>query len=143
LSGLLLGVAGVVALPDLLRWSRVVLVALALAVTGLGLAWLSIRSHDVARAELALDRRAEPVLVSRVGHLAREGGWFYGQHRWLTVVSDADEQRAAAVVSDAGFDRFGLVAIDKVHYMAPTIVGFTAGAGYRIRLFSGTDLRVT
>jgi hypothetical protein len=132
-----------VALPDLLRWSRVVLVAFALAVTGLGLAWLSIRSHDIARAEVALDRRPEPVLVSRVGHLAREGGWFYGRHRWLTALTDADQQRAAEVVTKAGYDSFGLVALDVKDYRPPAIAGFASAASDRLRLFSGIDLRVT
>ncbi|MGQ0520686.1 MAG: hypothetical protein ACT4PX_06015, partial [Actinomycetota bacterium] len=75
-SGLAFGVAGVVALPRLRRWAAVSLVAAAAVVTGFGLMWTSIRTHDIGRASAALAARPEPVLVSRVGHLPREGGAF-------------------------------------------------------------------
>jgi len=141
-SGRLLGVCGVVSLPQLERWARVGFVALATGVTAFGLAWLSIRSHDVARAAQALVRQPEPVLVSRIAHLAREGGAFYGDKRYLTAVSRDDERFAATVVRAAGFDEFGLVTLGRGRPDA--IPGFRVeGAPRIVRYFSDVDVRVT
>lgn len=108
-SGLLLGVAGVVALPALRAWTRNAAVGLAVVITAFGLVWMSMRTHDFARALANLNRRPEPVLVSRVGHLAREGGAFYGDHLWLTAPTEADQRFAVHVIEAAGLKRFGLV----------------------------------
>jgi hypothetical protein len=108
-SGLLLGVVGVTCLPLLTRWARTSIVVLAAAVTCFGVAWLSVRSHDVARASEALARRPEPVLVSTNAHLVREGGWFAGDRRWLSAPRPSDPERAARVLIDAGVPSFGLV----------------------------------
>ncbi|MGI8685590.1 MAG: hypothetical protein ACR2MO_10975 [Acidimicrobiales bacterium] len=108
-SGLLLGVAGIAALPALRPWARNAVVGLAMVITAFGFVWMSIRTHDFGRALAALNRRPEPVLVSRIGHLAREGGLFYGDHRWLTAPTDADQLFAVHVLEEAGVTRFGLV----------------------------------
>ena len=109
-SGLLLAVVGVTCLPLLARWARTSIVVVAAGVTCFGVAWLSVRSHDVARASEALARRAEPVLVSRNAHLVREGGWYAGERRWLTGPHSADMDEAARVLAEAGVPAFGLVA---------------------------------
>ncbi|HZN12667.1 MAG TPA: hypothetical protein VFB78_00230 [Acidimicrobiales bacterium] len=133
-TGLVLTVAGVVALPLLVRWARIEVVALSVAVTVLGLAWLSVRSHSVADAAQALDRRPEPVVVSRVAYLAREVGATYGDKRWLTAVTDADFKEAMTVLRRAGVDRFAEVRI-----MPPTGPGSGATA---VRFFPGLYLSV-
>ena len=122
-SGLLLGVVGLRALPRLRAWARRGLLGLAAAVTAFGLVWTSSRTHDVARASAALNR-SEPVMVSRIGHLVREGGAFYGDRRWLTAATKADEQYAADVVARSGARRFGLVQF--ADREAPDIGGWTA-----------------
>lgn len=141
-SGLLLGVVGIARLRLLARWARLALVGTAAAVTCFGLAWLSVRSHDVARTVQALTDRPEPVLVSKVAHLAREGGWFAADHRWLTALSTPEQARAAHVVSSAGFDTFALVEIadgDPV----PPVPGWSVVGSDTLRYFSGVDLRIT
>ncbi len=73
LSGFLLAVLGWTALERRAPRLRVAMAALAAATTVAGVAWLALRSHDVDRAIAALEARTEPVLVSDVYHLAREG----------------------------------------------------------------------
>jgi len=140
-SGLLLGAVGIARLDLLARWARRALVGGSAAVTCFGLVWLSVRSHEVARTVDALSRRPEPVLVSNVAHLAREGGWFVADHRWLTA-SVAENARAAEVVRSAGFDAFALVGIDGDR-PAPAITGWSAVGSDTLRYFSGVSLRIT
>ncbi|MGH9179634.1 MAG: hypothetical protein ACRD0N_13900 [Acidimicrobiales bacterium] len=110
-SGLAMAVLGAVNLVTLASWARAFLVGLTVVVTGFGLIWTSQRTHGVADALAALNARTEPVLVSRIGHLAREGGAFYTEHRWLTAPSDEDEAFAVDVLERAGVDRYALVAL--------------------------------
>ena len=110
-SGLLFAVAGVAVLPRLRSWARRGLIGLAVTVTTFGFAWMVIRTHTVGHASAELSRRPEPVLISRVGHLAREAGAFYGDHLWLTAPSDADQRFAADVVAQAGFRRLAIVQV--------------------------------
>jgi len=109
-SSTLLTVAGVVGAGRLPPRARTAAFALAGVVTAFGLSWVSVRTHEVARAEAALVRRPEPVLVSRLAHLAREGGGYYGDRRWLTAVGDSDVNFAADVLTRAGVKSFGMVA---------------------------------
>ena len=141
-SGLLLGIIGIVALRRLDRRVAVAGVVLAATVTAFGVGWLSLRSHDVAHAGAALAQRPEPVLISRVGHLMREEGWFLDDHRWLTAVTDADARDAAQVVTAAGFDRFGLVELAQAG--DPTAIpGFTPSGVDRLEFIAGVQLRIT
>jgi hypothetical protein len=141
-SGLLLATAGVTCLPLMAKWARTTAVALAVAVTVFGLSWMSVRTHDAARAEQALARRPEPLLVSRIAHLPREGGAYVNDRKWLTAVSDADETAAANVVTAAGYDRFGLVELDAAA-RPHDIPGFTRGATSTLDFLPGVTLRIT
>lgn len=141
-SSVLLTVAGVVAAARLPARARMAAFGLAGAVTVFGLAWLSVRSHDVARAEAALVRRPEPVLVSRIAHLAREGGGFYGDRRWLTAVTADEVLFSGDVLTRAGITTFGLVEPATAAPASP-VPGFTAEGTARLRLFSDYDLRIT
>jgi len=141
-SATLLLVVGACCLPALAAWARVGAMALAVAVTAFGLVWLSVRSHDVARASAALVRAPEPVLISRVAHLAREGGAFYDDRKWLTAVTQADLDQAVEVVEEAGFHRFGVVSLDA--RPGPARLGdFHRVGSRRLRFFSDVDLRIT
>jgi hypothetical protein len=141
-SSALLTVVGVVGTCRLPAWGRTAAFALAGIVTAFGLSWLSIRSHEFGRAEAALVRRPEPVLVFRIAHLAREGGAAYADRRWLTATSDDDVRFAADVLTRAGFTSFGVVeSAASVPTAAPS--GFTASGADRLRLASNTYLRIT
>lgn len=141
-SGLLLGVAGVVALPALPRWARAGGVGLAVTVTAFGVAWTSVRTHDFARAEAALNGRPEPVLVSQIGHLVREGGAFYGDRRWLTAPTDADQRFAVGVVEAAGDTRFGLVQLSAGR-VEPRFAGWRSTGSDELELVDGLRVTVT
>ena len=141
-SGLLLAVVGWSALAARPAFLRAAFVGLAVAVTAFGLAWTRTRTHDVERTIAALETRPEPVLVSGVFHLAREGGATYGDKRWLTLGDrGADVPEAADVLQEAGVDTF--VAIDLAGDEALDFPGFVPTERSTIRLFDGVDLRVT
>lgn len=108
-SGLAMTAVAAVALSRLAPWARIFLVVLAVVVTGFGVIWTAERTQGVADTLTTLNARPEPVLVSRIGHLAREGGAFYTEHRWLTAPSSDDEAFALEVLEKANVDRFALV----------------------------------
>ena len=130
-------------LSDIDRWVRRGLVSLAVCVTAFGVAWLSVRSHDVGGAGEALAARPEPVLVSRVAHLFREEGHWYGDKRWLTVPTSAEEPLLEPVLESAGVDRFGWVDLDLEDATPPAVTGYRAGASSTVPFLSGVRLRVT
>jgi hypothetical protein len=146
-SGLLLTIAGAVlvarpsaSVPVAVRRAAVGACAV---VTALGLAWLSVRSHDVDRTIAAINARPEPVVVSAIAHLAREGGATYGDMRWLTAVDVDLRQEAADVVRATGLDRFVLVELAA----SPSTDGpegwRRTGSDDTIELFDDVDLRLT
>jgi hypothetical protein len=143
-SGLLLAVVGwaAVATADRPHAARTAAtVGLAAATTAAGVAWLSVRSHDVDRTIAALERRPEPVLVSGLYHLAREGGATYGDKRWLTLSSQAGPAAAAGVLHDAGITTFA--SVDEMSTPRRRFTGFHSTNASTLRLFDGVDLRVT
>ncbi len=140
-SGLLLAVLGWTALERRPRPVAAAFAALAVATTVFGLAWTSVRTHDVARTIAALEGRSEPVIVSSVTHLAREGGATYGDKRWLTLSSTAGPSAATAVLAQAGIEQF--VAVAEVGDRPLRFQGFTAAGPADLRLFEGVGLRVT
>lgn len=148
-SGLLLTVLAVANLRTLAKPVAGAMVAVAVAVTAFGVAWLAVRSHDVERIMQAIAAKDEPVVVSAVAHLAREGGAFYGGdedgRRWLTALSAAEAREAAGVVRQAGEDRFLLVQYAAVDPPSDgTFPGFERdGPASLVRLFDGVDLRLT
>jgi hypothetical protein len=103
-----LGGAALARLHATVRWT---VVAASIAITVFGLSWLSVRSHEVADSFDELGQRDEPVLVSTLYHLVREGGAATIDQRWLTVYRDEDRVRAAEVVAAAGYDSFALVVV--------------------------------
>ena len=130
-------------LSELDVWVRRGFVALAVGVTAFGLVWLSVRSHDVARTGEALARRPEPVLVSRLAHLFREEGHWYGDKRWLTVPTSAEEPLLAPVLQGAAVERFGWVDLDIADATPPAIDGYRPGPTSTVPFLSGLRLRVT
>jgi hypothetical protein len=139
---IVLVILGASRLGDLDRWVRRGFVALGVAVTAFGVAWLSVRSHDVGRTGEALARRPEPVLVSRIAHLFREEGhWYRADRRWLTVPRAEQEALLAPVLEQAGVDEFGW--IDLRGQPTPAIDGFEPRAREGVPFLSGVTLVVT
>jgi hypothetical protein len=138
---LVLMVIGATRLSELDVWVRRGFVVLAAGVTLFGVAWLSVRSHDVGRSGEALARRPEPVLVSRVAHLFREEGAWYGDRRWLTVPTSAEEPLLAPVLEGAGVAEFGWIDIG--NDPPPAVAGYHAGKTSSVPFLSGVRLHVT
>ncbi len=141
-STIVLLVVGAVALEQMPRWLARSFIVLAAGVTLFGVLWLGQRSHDVGNASRAIDRLPQPVLVSSVGHLFREAGASYDPtDRRLTAVTPADQDRAAAIVREAGFHEFGLVGFDSDPVRE--FLGYRAGEVQYIQLFEDVRVRVT
>ncbi len=144
-SGFLLAVVGVSTLSAMPRRLAGGLVVLSVAVTAFGVAWLSVRSAEVAESGAALAARDEPVLVSDVAHLFRETGAWYGDTRQLTAVGPGSLDRAADVVERAGFDEFALVqaADDDAPAPPPQIGEFSVVSSDQGSFLRGVGLRIT
>ena len=145
-SGLLLAVAGAVVLGRERRLGAGALravVAACVVVTALGVAWLSVRSRGVDDAVTAINRRAEPVVVSSVAHLAREGGVTYGEKRWLTAIDGDLRQEAADMIEAAGEERFLLVQLASSPRAEAPEGWRSAGPVTTVELFRGVDLLLT
>jgi hypothetical protein len=144
-TGLLLTTVGVVVLARAPRTAAATVLAVAVGVTTFGLVWVSVRTHQVAHTEAALARRPEPVLVSAVAHLAREGGAYAGvvrDHRWLTLGDPSQLPDAAGIVRAAGFTTFALVQ-EHGQGRAPAVAGWTMTGTDRLSLFESGELVVT
>lgn len=142
LSGFLAAVVGIAESRRMLAWARTGVIVLSVAVTAFGLAWLSVRSHGIARAGDELAARTEDVLISPDGFVPREFGATYGDVDWLAAGTDDDLRFAVQVAGESGADTFGLVSVDLTS-PPPTFPGWTTGSSDRVALVTGTDLRVT
>ena len=143
-TAFLLTTAGVVALANRPRAVQVAAIAAAGLVTAFGLTWLGVRSHDVARTVRALDQRPEPLIVSSVPHLAREGGAFYGDKRWLTAPGPRGRKLAGRVADQAGVTKFVLVQYADDAPVGPDeLPGWRAMSVARQPFLPGVPLRVT
>ena len=100
---------GVAAVQHLSREVRVGLLALTVLVSATGVLWLGERSRSFDRLFDQLVERPEDVIVARNGFLIREGGSAYRQRLWLSAVTDADLDRAVAVVRDSHHHTFAVL----------------------------------
>jgi hypothetical protein len=149
LTSFALGVIGVAVLDDAERTVRVGAVALSAAITLFGLGWMHQRTHDVAVSAQRLAAFPEPVRVSRIAHLVREGGGVQDLNRWLTAVSAADLQKAGRVLAAAGVDRFAVVDFADARepreiggfsrQKATTVVRFIHGVPLRVWTYAPTN----
>ena len=140
-SGLLLAVAGVVALRRR-RAAFVATLAFAVLVTAFGVAWLSVRSHAVADGMERVLARHDEAVISTDAHLFREGGAFYEPgRRWLTAITGADLRRAAAIVSAAG-DREVAVIGHQGDGLPSRLGAFVRGRAERLQVLPGEPLVV-
>jgi hypothetical protein len=141
-SGFLLLVVGVCCWDRIDERLRVTLITLSVAVAVFGVAWLSVRSHQVATAADRLNRLPVPVLISPNGFIPREFGATYGQKDWLSSGSAADERFAVDVVARSGRSSFALVDLDTTD-PAPKFSGFHRVRSQTMPFLSGADFKVT
>jgi hypothetical protein len=143
LSGALLTVIGVTALEARPRSAAAgVLVALAFAVGAYGAVWHAQRTRGVARAIADIERVPRQVVtISRIPHLGREGGAWYGQNRWLNGGTATDTATAATIASDAGVGTIEVVELDQGD--RPLAFDHWSETGHRFVPFLGFRLRVT
>ena len=141
-TGVILVAVGAACLPRLELWVRRFLVGLSVAVTVSGLVWLSVRSHEVARAAEVLEGRPEAVLISPDGFVPREFGGSYGRKNWLASSNSNDLQFAAQVALASGAPTLGLVALD-VEQAPPAFDGWQISGSELVPFLAHTELRVT
>ena len=141
-SGLLLGAVGVARMEGAAKWGRALFAGLAVGVTVFGLVWMSQRTHEVADAGAWIAARPEPVVVSDVQFWLRESGSYEPTHRWLTTDKAGDLDRAAGIVTDAGFDRFGLITLDAPGKPSPDVAGYRA-VSHEVKDWLGVPFRYT
>jgi hypothetical protein len=139
---MLLFTVGAVALDAVPRWLARSAVVLSIAVTAFGLLWLSQRSHSIGDAMGQVDRLSQPVLVSSVAHLFREGGASYApDRRWLTAVQPEQQDQAANLVRQAGYTEFAFITLDAEK--PREFDGYRRMGTQSIELFTDVHLRVT
>ena len=143
LSGALLTVIGATALESRPRtWALVTLVGLALAVSAFGAVWHAQRTRGVARAMTQIESAPrDAVIVSRIAHLAREGGAWYGKHRWLNASGDDGTVQAASIAGQAGASRIDVVDLHETGHRPQALGGWRV-SGERLVPFLGFQLDV-
>jgi hypothetical protein len=142
-SGTLVAALGVVGLAQAPVRAQAAFVAIAVLVTGLGLAWTSERTRYAARGFERLVARRDEGVISTNAFLLREGGSFYTNHRrWLTAVANSDIAPAAAVMRRAGSGEFALVGFSG-EPRPRRLDAFRRGKSMRIELFRGLDMIAT
>jgi hypothetical protein len=122
-SGFLLATLGAASLPALVPWARRGFVVASVFTAAVGVAWLSVRTHQVAASAALLNARPEAVLVSRDGFPPREFAASYGTKNWLATVDDADLDTVVQVLNGSGAPSFALVDLDPAR-PAPDVPGF-------------------
>jgi len=121
-SGVLLAVAGIVALGTRGRGALAPFAVAALLMTAAGVGWLSVRSHAVADAVESVVAGRTPVVTTGLPYFLREGGAFSGpRRRWLDAEVPREVPVAVDVLDRDGADQFTLVA--RFRRQAPAHLG--------------------
>lgn len=133
LTSLLLTVAGLTELERGAPMVRRAAIGLTIAMTAFGLAWMSVRTHAMADTMARVSARSEDVVITDLGQLFREGGAYYSPSRqWLTVLSQADYERAIDVSRQVQARR---VAVIGLGYLREPPEGFSIVARDTIPFF--------
>ena len=131
-SGALLAVVAVVVLAEK-RVALSAVLALAVLVTGFGIAFLVERSHSIADGMETLVDRNDEALISLDPHVLREGGAFYeARHHWLTAGDFTELRKAVRIVTAAGDRELALVLPASVT-PPRTLSTFVLGRSERLR----------
>lgn len=110
---LVLTVLGAAHLGRASPFLRRTVVAMAVGVTIFGVAWLGVRSHDVAAFFDDLADRPDDVIISTNGFLVREAGPAYDERRFLSLGRGATVSGAVDIVERAGLDTLAVLASDR------------------------------
>jgi len=142
-TGLVLAAVGIGASGLLDRVVAGVLIGLSVSVAVFGLAWMSLRTHEVARAADAVAEVDGPV-VSSAGFWLRELGAVYrSDSPWLSVPGTGTLPQATAVLDEAGEGSFTLVWIGSgPDDSPPEVPGWTAGED-RTEVWLDVDFHLT
>ena len=111
-SGILLGLVGLGSLEGRSPMVARSLVALSVAVTALGIAWVGVRTHRVDRFFDRVERVSEPVLVARQAFVLREGGASVVDRRWLSAADETEFTEAVDIARKVGEERFSVLEWD-------------------------------
>lgn len=142
-SGLLLAVVAAVALEAVPWRHAVAVVTVAGAVTAAGLAWLSVRTHDLARVEAVVAAEPNPVVTTDFPHFFREGGAFYTPtRRWLTAETPHQLPGAARLLARLDTPTFTLLSL-QASQAPPRLGPYVRGAARELPLFSGNTVHLT
>jgi len=88
------------------------LTGLTVVLAAFGLAWHVQRTDRVAEAVTRVEAVADDVvIVSDMVHLGREGGAWYGDHRWMRTADDGVLIDAVQVALDAGANELRVVEL--------------------------------
>ncbi len=138
---LLLVVVGCSCLGAVDRRLAATLVALSVLITGVGVGWLSVRSHDVNEVRVDLEARGDRVLISTLGFFLRELGSAELDHRWLRADVPADLAGAARVAADSGASEIDVLGVDDSSATAPALGGWTLTRTDKYR-WLGAEFRI-
>lgn len=141
-SGVVLAVLGMAALGDGERRLRAALTLAAVGVTVFGLAWMTVRTHEVAHFGSRVARENEAVVFG-IAHLPRELGSFYDPSRkWLTALGGRNQARAARLLDRSGVRRFGV--LDDAAASPPVVLGpYRAVSSRSFGSFLGEPMKLT
>lgn len=112
-STLLFGVVGVVAIGarGVPRSIAATVVAMCVAVTAFGVAWLWDRSHDVAQLFDVVVAVQDDALIARNKFFLRESGPLVLEQQWLSAVDPSDLEGPAEVLRLAGVREFSVLQL--------------------------------
>jgi hypothetical protein len=141
---LVLSAVGIGASGLLDKWMQVTLAGLSIAVAVFGLAWMSYRTHEVARAADTVGALDVPVVSSEPFWLRELGATYTPESRWLSV-RDLDHLPSATEVLDrADEPRFALLWLPHDAGQAPPQVpGWAPTGDDRAEDWLGVGFRLT
>lgn len=136
-SAFVLGVLGVVALTDprVPRFIGGAVLAMSVAVTALGTAWLWDRSHQITDVFDAVEAVEVEALIARNPFFLRESGPRGLDERWLSASEPRDLDPVAEVLRRAGVFDFGVLQV--AGDPEPRIDGAEVTGRTRISAFGG------
>lgn len=149
LSGALLTVLAIGRIQEV-GWRRpaaAAMVGCAVAMSAIGVVWHVERTRTIADAVTAIeDLPADVVVISDLEHLGRQGGAWYGEHRWLRTARLGAVAPAAEVARASGAQELAVVRLatsGEEEPAAPRLAGYrSVGVPELVYLPAGQRLTV-